>query len=261
MVPSIIAMGIALWERVLQAVVVLGLLFLAKFLLTRRRKIREDKARAAANGLPLGMVRESAHFRLVRGLAMTDLGGIYEGYMAKPAEEDRMLLTVNVSAERLAEVILALTAEVREPSVLILDVPSRQHAPGAPDHGRPTRRDVFEMDHMTHARFASFFRRYAELLVHDGQTWLWYGTGDGRDYVLVGLLKMVRILTDDPAKYMRVLDQLGYTEEPQLLTAADNVSADRPACAFIIEAGGKSVYDMVDAMKRDGLYLLETREE
>lgn len=258
MVALVIGVGISLLDRVLHAVVVIGAIVVIKFLMVRRRKTREERARAA--GLPPGMIRESPYFRLVRGLAVTDLGGVHEGYMARPGEGDLTQLTANVSAERLAEVILALAAEVREPSVLILDVPAREAAPREPGRAPSLCRDVFEMDHMTHARFASFFRRHAEVLVHDGHTWLWYGTGDGREYVLVGMMKVVRVGTDDPHKFMRVLDGLGYEEEPELHTAADNLSKENPAFAQMIDVRGRTVYDVVEALKRDGLYLLERRE-
>jgi hypothetical protein len=247
---------------ILRTLIQIGLLGLLMYLGLRWAKSRRPRSRPDRRPVA-PMLRESPHFRLARGVEVGSLDGVHEGYMARLTDEDYTLLTVNVSAERLDEVILALAAEVREPGFLIVELPASADVERRlrKTDRDPYHRDVFYLDGMTYAHFITLFRRYADLLVHDGVIGFGYGAPDAHDEVFVGRYKIVYVYADDPEKYVRVLDGLGYVEEPELCTVWDTFTPQTPGRVFPIRTGGLGVYEMVEALKKDGLHFVERREE
>jgi len=209
------------------------------------------------------LARESPHFRLVRGIEVTDLGGVREGYMAKRADDGHTVVTVSVSAERLPEVIPALTAEVEGIAEFHVEVPCTHEVERTlrRRYDDPWHSDVFRIGDLTHERFMELFGLYGELLIHDGWVNFQYGApAPANDSVYVGPGKVIWVHADSPEKYFRVLERLGYTEELELHTVLSNVGPGTPAAPKFIEVNGKGIRDMVEELKAEGLQMHDRKE-
>ncbi|MCX5682149.1 MAG: hypothetical protein NT049_00470, partial [Planctomycetota bacterium] len=162
---------------VLGPIIVLSVAFSLYFILWRKKGRRELPDADLPLIPSLAMARESPHFKLVRGIEVTDLGGIHECYMAKLAEDGHSVITVNVSAERLPEVIPALMKEVGGLPEFVVQLPCTEevertlrHRPDDPWHS-----DIFRMENVAYEYLVGLLGRYGELLLHDGWATFHYG--------------------------------------------------------------------------------------
>lgn len=203
-------------------------------------------------------------FRLARGVLVTDIEGITEGFaVSTPANASSAFVRVNVSAERIADVFLELASLVDTPGFLILGVPTSQpveqefHEPERPS----LHRDFHYLGGLDGDDLRSVFGRHRELLVEDGMVTFGFGSHAGLDEVSVGRYKVFEIQSTAPAKYTERLLHLGYPRRASLRTVRHTFSPTTPGRLERIEIEGRSVFDLVTELTREGLYFGERRSE
>ncbi|MCA8975868.1 MAG: hypothetical protein KDC98_14195 [Planctomycetes bacterium] len=202
-------------------------------------------------------------FQLARGVTVSDLAGIHEGYSMAVAPKGHTVFTVNVSAERLGEVFRRLSAEVVEPGFLLLETGTHESVEktlrkSATD---PFHKDVYYLDRITHADLLGILGRHGELLVQDGGINFGFGSGTGIDEVFVGPYKVVYIYADAPEKYVRALEESGFGREPQLRTVWENFTQESPGSRHVLTDVATTIQDLIAELESEGLYLAERRED
>ncbi len=205
----------------------------------------------------------SATFELVTGVEVPDLTGIHEGFSSRGTARGYHQLTVNVSAPRLQETVLALAAQVESPGFMVLEVPCEEATEAAlrEDDGAPFHRDVYYLDGIAFTRFAAIIRDNASVLIEDGEVNFGFGSHDGYDEVFVGAYKIVSIYAEDPRKYIDALVGLRFGMEDQVRTIWDNISIDAPGRRRSLAVDGRTVRDLIAELRDEGLYLAEQRED
>lgn len=203
-------------------------------------------------------------FRLARGVTVTDLSGVSEGFECSvPVGRDHSFLRVNVSAERIADVFLDLAALVDTPGFFVIGIPaSRPVEQELHDPARPAlHRDFHYLDGIDGDRLRSVFERYRELLVEDGMVTFGFGSHSGLDEVHVARYKVFEILSTKPAKYVERLIELGYPRRERLRTVRHTFTPTTPGRLERISIDGRSAFDMVVELEREGLYFGTRRTE
>jgi len=202
-------------------------------------------------------------FQVADGIQVSDLTGVSEGYAVKVAPDGYTVFTVNVSAERLADVFRSLAKEVNGRGFFLLETGSQRDVeeelrthPGDPFH-----KDVFYLDGIQVERALEILAGNERNLIHDGGVNFGFGSHVGHDEVIVGPYKIVYIYADDPEKYRRALERLGYPQRETLKTVWDNFGPEAPGQRGILKDARPTRWEMIDALKAQGLYLAERRED
>jgi hypothetical protein len=203
----------------------------------------------------------SKEFQLARGIHVSDLSGIAEGYAARRMRRGHTAFVINVSAGRLVDVVRRLSSLVAQPGFLVIDVPfTARPAGAAPDDAAENARDVYYLDRLDHAGFSEIFEAYSGLLLHDGMINFGYGSLARHDEVFVAAYKIVKVFSVEPKKYERALAGLGFNKRQKLKTVWDNISAAAPGRKFGLEIDGRRCEDVLAELKQRGLYFAERRD-
>lgn len=201
-------------------------------------------------------------FQLAEGVSVSNLDGVSEGYSVKQTQAGYFHFVANISVERLETAFLTLAALVHEPGHLIIEKFTHRD-----DEERlrkseidPFHWDVFYFDSISLTSFRSMFERYSRIFVHCGGTNFGFGSGQGTDEVFVAKYKIVVIYADEPQKYIDALEELRIPKRSELKTVWFNFTEDTPGHASVITVEGKTIHEVVEELKEEGLYFSERRE-
>jgi hypothetical protein len=205
-------------------------------------------------------------FKTVEGISVSNLMGIKEGYRVEPYGDNRWDnrwdFFINVSAENIDIVFRKLSAAVRTPGFLLLELGANAKIEETLRNSifDPLHLDIFYIDGLDMPSFLEIYGEYAELLINDGEINYGFGSHNGLDEVFVAPYKIIKIMTDEPDKYKAVLREMGFQENATLKTVWQNFTLDQPGKRRAISRNGIDIYDMVERLKEKGLYLAEQRE-
>jgi hypothetical protein len=208
-------------------------------------------------------VESQGKFRTVDGVTVPDLTGVAEGYSEKTAPAGHSEFTVNVSAERLASVFRELSSQVAGLGFFLLETGTQRdievrlrHKPSDPLH-----KDVFYLDGITVERAHAILAANERNLIHDGGVNFGFGSHTGHDEVFVGPYKIVTVYADVPEKYRTTLRRLGFPKRETLKTVWDNFGPNTPGKRSILEDAKPTRWEMIDALKAEGLHFAERRDD
>jgi hypothetical protein len=162
----------------------------------------------------------------------------------------------------LRETVFALARQVRVPGFLVIEVPTHQDIeeklrtkPSDPFH-----KDTYYLDGIERSVFERIVTENEEFFLDDGQLQFGFGSHSGVDEVMVGRYKLVTVLADQSAKFVKALQGLGYEQRgDRLRTVFDTFTRETPGSTEIIKVEGKTIYEMVKDLTRSGLRFAERR--
>ncbi len=201
-------------------------------------------------------------FSLVKGIQIPCLDGIEEGYHIEKLE-GYYQININVSSKNIDKVFRSLCLKVRQPGFLVLEHSSRDDVEKElrKSDTDPIHKDVYYLNELDLASFFKIYDQYKELLINDGVIHFGFSSYSGVDQVFVGMYKIFFVLTDKPDKYVKILDGLGMLQKENLKTVWENISDTSPAVRMLIKHNGMDIYDMVELLSKQGLFLAERQEE
>lgn len=198
-------------------------------------------------------------FKLAKGVTVANLEGISEGYSQQIIDPGKFVITVNVSAERLADIYLGLCSLIKTHSFAFVQIPTNEkdeikirQSPQDPFHD-----DLYYLDGLTYEVYQTIFQKFAGFFVDDGQITFGFGSHTEYDEVFVGRYKVVTIYADDPAKYVHYLEAQRFPRRDPLRTVFDNLSEKTPGATHSIKINGKSIYDLIEVLQKGGFYFAE----
>jgi hypothetical protein len=215
---------------------------------------------AAALYLWLG---DGTEFKTVEGVRVPSTEGIHEAYSVSLTDEGYHRFTINVSAQNIPRVYKRLSSEVCEPGFFLLEVGSPEDAEKElrKNDSDPFHKDVYYLDGITREMTEKIFSQYENLLVNDGMISFGFGSHEGRDEVYVGAYKVFRIYADEPDKYIAALAELGLPREEDVKTVWQTITRTTPGRRETLEGQDETIWDMIDDLKKRGLYFAERRED
>lgn len=199
-------------------------------------------------------------FQTVVGNFVSNVDELREGY-TKQRGDDYWLLQINVSAEHIDSLFRLLCGQVRQPSFLVLEHGTNQKDEETlrTSDQDPFHKDVLYLDNLEYQKFEEIYNKYKELLIHDGEICYGLGSHNGMDEVYVGAYKIFFIFTDTPDKYEAILQELGFKLFERMKTVWSVIRHDNPGQRRCVKKNGIDIYEMVEALKSEGLYLAERR--
>lgn len=202
-------------------------------------------------------------FQLPKGVQIADLSGIREAYSISKTEDGYYALRINVSAERIEPVFARLASEVKPPAFLLLETGSHRDVEKElrKNDTDPLHKDVYYLDGQTWADAKPKLAAYTHLLTHDGGINFGFGSHEGHDEVFVGPYKIFSIYADEPAKYETALHELGFVKVEHLRTVWEHFSQSSPGRRNVLVDSKPTIWEMVEALKGQGMYLAERRED
>lgn len=184
--------------------------------------------------------------------------------------ENTEKLDAQVSAEHIRPVLENYLALNQKADIFFfMEVPvslSEETVAKAPEGGNPGilkshRRKVYYLDGIDSATAGSILDIFGEVLINDGLSAFGFGTADSEmgkyqyNFMSVHVYEAM-----DPFK--KVFLQANIPERKEILFADDYFSSDNPGVSELYQDDqGRTVYDIVDALKEAGLYEAEVRED
>lgn len=201
-------------------------------------------------------------FNLVKGVSVSNLQDIYECYSID-INDKYTSICINVSAENIENLFKRLCSCVRTPGFFVLEVPTNANVEAdiRKNNMDSFHNDVYYLDGGSYSDLLNLFDKYKELLINDGFIKFGFGSHKGYDEVFVVDYKIFQIYTDEPEKYFVILNEIGVNENKNYKNVWDNFSKKTPGVVKAYEIEGFSVYDMIDELKKMGLYFAERRAE
>ena len=205
-----------------------------------------------------------SEFRIARGTHVPTLDDIREAYSVKD-DGDHHTFTVNVSAENIDRTFAWLSAKIVMPCFLFFEVPYSKVIEDAVRQSEddPLHKDVYYLDNLGFSDAFSIYSKYKDLLVNDGEIVFGIGSAPsvGTDEIIVGAYKIFNIITEYPEKYSSVLSELNFPHTDSLKTVWDTFTPETPGARMILKQDGIDIYGMIEALKEEGLYFAERREQ
>ncbi|MDR1822039.1 MAG: hypothetical protein LBQ91_06335 [Oscillospiraceae bacterium] len=205
-------------------------------------------------------------FKTVSGVSVPSLDGIHECYEVRHAEypaRRHNSFVVNISAEHLRPILQAFCEQLDEPCFFILEMGTNASVESElrQNPTDPLHKDVFYRDGYTRAELLSLLDTYGELLLNDGMSQFGFASHVTHDEIYVGKYKIVNIFSADELRYKQFLSNFHIPQEDCVKTVWSNFSRETPGECRLVTVNGMTIYDMADALKTDGLYFAECREE
>ena len=202
------------------------------------------------------------NYKVVKGNHVTCLDGIEESYCVRKTNEYYQL-SINVSAENIDNVFIALCMKVKTPAFLVLE-----HGTNAKIEESlrecdtdPFHKNIYYLDGLETESFFQLYEQYKDLLINDGFINYGYGSHICMDEVFVGPYKIFTIYTNEIEKYIDALSELSIPRVEVLKTVWDNFSNDMPGSRMSVKYNEIDTYNMIEELNKSGLYLAERRED
>jgi len=192
---------------------------------------------------------------MIKGCRINDPSILFEGY-----EQTKTGFIANVNAEKIQQLMEAFVLLHNEYCFIIIEVPTNIKEE-ANLYAVGSHKDVYYLDGLTPDRAIEFLRVFGEWFIHDGLSSFGIGLHSGANEIVLDKYNVVTVFTKTPRKYVNYFESQGIHEVFKLKTAWDYFTYDKPGDSFAYEYQGKDVYDMVEYLKRYGLYFAERRED
>ena len=184
---------------------------------------------------------------------------LQEGYQIN----NDYMITANVNAEKISDVVEHFICIHDEPLFFILELPSEKDKEKEISPGilNKLHKDIYYIDGCSKEESLTIMLRIGELLINDGLCAFGFGGHNSNDEIMVNKYNIVAICSQDIAKYKSFFEKHNIEQVSELITAWDTFTAEHPGESIAYSTEGKKVYDVIDMFKDWGIYLAETREE
>ena len=168
----------------------------------------------------------------------------------------------NVSIENLLPMLTAFCRQLDEPGFFLCELPASQQEEERLRQSEedPFHCDVFYKDGCSNEELLRLLSLYGKWFIADGMSCFGFSSHKTKDEIYVGPYKIVYVYTDDFDRYRTFLETCGLPYEPDMKTVWDNFTEDEPGQCTLVTLEGKTVYDIVETLRKDGLYFSEHRE-
>lgn len=190
---------------------------------------------------------------MIKGCKIHDPSVLFEGYA-----QTEFGFIANVNAQNIQPLLEAYVRLHNERCFVILEVPTNINEETTPG---TTHKDVYYLDGLTPDRAVEFLQVYGPWLVHDGLSSFGIGLHSGGNEIVSGNYNVVTVYTKIPQKHRGFFEAQRIFEVDHLKTAWDYFTDGTPGDSFLYEHEGNTIYDIIEHLKRYGLYFAERREE
>lgn len=207
-------------------------------------------------------------FQLAQGNFVSNLDGIYECYQVEETTHvsdgaPYYILTMNISYENLSPLLEAFCIYLDEPGFFFCEAPVTQTEEEKlrESEKSPFHYNVYYKDGCRREELLAILEKYGKWFLPDGMACFGFASHITNDEIYVMKYKIVRIYTRNLQKYQSMLEHFRIPREAKIKTVWQNFTSETPGLCSLETIDGKMVYDIVDELMENGLYLAEQREE
>ncbi len=116
--------------------------------------------------------------------------------------------------------------------------------------------DVYYLDNQKSERLKEILDRYGNILVHDGFTGFGIGSLDNHQELNKTRFNMVSLLNygEQAERFLQMFHDSGIEEREGMYLSGDIINSDNPGRMMRYEENGLTVYDLINELKKEGLY-------
>jgi hypothetical protein len=195
--------------------------------------------------------RRDTGFRFVTGCRAACERKLREGFA--PAKNG---FVANVSAEHMDSLLRDYIAAQTEELFFFLEVPTSLH--DETEQGK-LHTDVYYWDGISKAGANTVLDEFGDWLIGDGMLQFGFGVKGFSSEIMKQKYNVISVYSCRPEQE-RVLLQKHLPFCSRLRTAWDYIDPRHPGECFLFERDGRTIYDVLEAMKARGLYFAERRE-
>jgi len=206
---------------------------------------------------------ETLKFQLAEGIEIENLSGIHEAYSMEKTADGYFIFKINVSAPNIIQVFRSLSQQIKEPGFFLIEVGTHESIEKQlrKNDTDPFHKDVYYLDGKSWEDIDNILSKFHYLLSQDGGVNFGFGSHAGHDEVFVSPYKIFYIYADEPSKYVTALKKLGFEKVAHLKTVWNNFTSESPGRRNVLTETEQSIWDMIEELKKEGLYLSERRED
>jgi len=208
------------------------------------------------------------NFQLAQGVSVSNLEGIHECYevIERPHPSDGQpfySFAINISIEKLSPLLIDFCKGLEEPGFFLCEIPTSQQEELELRQSEqdPFHKNVYYRDGCSRHELLRLLEAYGEWFIQDGMSCFGFASHNSKDEIFVGKYKITNIFTRNAERYKALLAQFGIPQEAQIKTVWKNFCHEAPGECSLFALKGRTVYDIVEEMQKNGLYLAEQREE
>ena len=209
-----------------------------------------------------------ADFILAKGIQVTSMEGIHECYevieRVHPTDGDMYYsFLINISIDKLRPLLESFIRDLDEPCFFLCETGASQQEEGelrkaASD---PLHRNVYYKDGCSRHELLELLKVHGEWFIHDGMSCFGFASHRSKDEIYIGRYKITSLFVRDIERYQVLLDRFDIPKEDDIKTVWKNFSHDTPGHCSLVTIEDKTVYDIIDHLLENGLYLAERRDE
>ncbi len=201
-------------------------------------------------------------FKTVQGVKVTDLTGINEYYNVKKFDLYHVI-TINVSAENIINMVEKLTSIIKKTGLFTIEIPTNEKDEKEirEKDTDPFHQDIYYLEDITQVEFLKIFHTYKNLFINDGFINFSFASSEGIDEIMIKEYKIFYVITDEPELYEQILKENNYSKQDRIKTVWDTFTEETPGSIAALTLDGHDMYDVIENLKKDGLYLAKRIEK
>lgn len=167
----------------------------------------------------------------------------------------------NISFEKLKQLLGDFVCGLVEPLFLVIELPLKLDEE---EKLRTSQKDVFHkevlyLDGQKKKQIDTLLDQYGELLLNDGMSSFGVASHVTGDEILIQKYKVVAIYSGEITKYCALMNRYGIVQTDNLVTVWNTFSHEHPGTCELVSINGLSVYDIVEELKKQGMYSSEIK--
>ncbi len=150
-----------------------------------------------------------------------------------------------------------------EPVFFFLEIPTNKNEENlvAPKKVETYHKDVYYLDGCSLLKAVSILDRFGNILFNDGFSSFGFGGHLSGDEIMFGKYNFLDLSSENIDKFSGFFEAHGIKETESLKTAWSFFSETSPGISNSYEEDRKTVYDLPELLKEEGLYFAERRED
>lgn len=155
-----------------------------------------------------------------------------------------------LSCELMSKTACGFIEKLAEPIFFFLELPD-----GENDDSFRT----YYLDNCTKEVALAIMKRYGSLLINDGPSRFGFGSHKTDEEIYFTEYQEFQIYSKNPRKLDKLFERLGVEkcEKNEFTSLWDLIGEDNAGYLSCVEADGETVYDIVENLKREGMYAAE----
>lgn len=197
------------------------------------------------------LISFNKRFRFAEAVSVPFPRKIKEGY-----EKTQNGFQCNISYEKLEPFLLDFISMLTKPLFLVISIPLNvfEEKKLRKNEADSFHDEVLYLDGCSKADIFKIWNDYGEILLKDGMSQFGVASHVTGDEMFIKKYKIIDIYSKEAEKYINLLRQYGVDKTEPLLTVWKTFSKQNPGMCKRVTINNRDVYEVVEELKKIGMY-------